>query len=63
MKVEEGNGRPEKVVDDEWVKPEPTVITRGVSEKTPVEGVGVRARDGPMKVSWRVLWHLIDGAL
>jgi hypothetical protein len=51
VKVEEGDGGAEKVVDDEWVKPEPTVVTRGVSEKTPVEGVGVRARDGPMKVS------------
>jgi len=51
VKVEEGDGGPEKVVDDEWVKPEPTVVTRGVSQKTPVEGVSVRARDGPMKVS------------
>ena len=51
MKVEEGDRGPEKVVNDEWVKPEPTVVTRGVSQKTPVEGVGVRARDGPMKVS------------
>jgi len=51
VKGEEGDGGPEKVVDDEWVKPEPTVITRGVSEKTPVEGVGVRARDGPMKIT------------
>lgn len=51
MKVEEGDGGPEKVVDDEWVTPEPTVVTRGVSQKTPVEGASVGARDGPMKVS------------
>jgi len=51
VKVEEGDGGLDKVVDDEWVQPEPTVVTRGVSQKTPVEGVGVRARDGPMKVS------------
>jgi len=51
VKVEEGNGGPEKVDDDEWVKPEPTVVTRGVSGKTPVEGASVRTRDGPMKVS------------
>ena len=51
MNVEEGDGGPEKVVDDEWVKPEPTVVTRGVSQKTPDEGASVRARDGLMKVS------------
>jgi len=51
VNVEEGNGGPEKVDDDERVKPEPTVVTRGVSGKTPVEVKSVRARDGPMKVS------------
>ena len=51
MNGEEGDGEPEKVVDDEWVTPEPTVVTRGVSGKTPVEVKSVRARDGPIKVS------------
>ena len=51
MTVEEGDGGPEKVVDDEWVTPEQTVVMRGVSQKTPVEGASVRARDGPTKVS------------
>lgn len=51
MKVEADDGGPEKVIDDDWVSPEQTVSNGGVSEKTPVEGASMRARDGPMKVT------------